>query len=116
MNAHLLTTSIISLVIAVFFCYQIYVFNKEEKQHKKLRQYAPTNQIEQLFKQLDAMQSDYNWISNIIQSCTNSFHFQAVDKLIELFEARYNNIDSTTTTDLKQKRQNQFNDCHFILN
>lgn len=60
------------------------------------------------------MQNDFNWISNIIQSCTNSFHFQAVDKLIELFEARYHN--SEATTGLKQIRQNKFNDQHLILN
>ena len=33
------------------------------------------------------------WIENIIQSCTDDFHFEAIDKLIELYHERTKNED-----------------------
>lgn len=104
MSAQSLTTCLISFTVACFFCYQIYVFFKEEK-----RRVQPIPPPTKFIKHLESMQNDYKWITNIIQSCTNNFHFQVADKLIELFEARYSNIDYTATTELKQIRENKFN-------
>lgn len=32
---------------------------------------------------------DFNWIIGIIKSCNTPFHFEGVDKLIELFKQKY---------------------------
>ena len=41
----------------------------------------------------DENKSIYEWIANIIDSCNNDFHFEAVDKLISLYEARTGDAD-----------------------
>ena len=33
----------------------------------------------------------YDWIVRIIETCTNQFHFDCVDKLIELYFQKTNN-------------------------
>lgn len=61
MSAHLLATALISFIVSVFFCYQIYVFFKEEsrrkqnlKQHKKqLKHHTPHNRIESFIKEIE---------------------------------------------------------------
>lgn len=58
-------------------------------------------------------QSLYNWIMNIIDSCNNDFHFEAADKLIELFEQRVKNQDLVIC--LKQQRERHWNSIHSIL-
>ena len=37
-------------------------------------------------------QQDHTWLQTIIDSCTNDFHFDAVDKLIELYKEKHNDI------------------------
>jgi hypothetical protein len=55
----------------------------------------------------------YNWISNIINTCNNQFHFEAVDKLIELFYQKY--ADGNLRTELDIQRNNKWNEIHNIL-
>ncbi len=59
-------------------------------------------------------QTDYNWLINIIDSCTNSFHFDGVDVLIQLFHAKHNNAPLTEC--LTGQRILHFNNVHSILN
>ena len=54
------------------------------------------------------------WIENIIQSCTDDFHFEAIDKLIELYHERTKNED--LTSDLKMLRAKKWNEIHAIVN
>jgi hypothetical protein len=55
----------------------------------------------------------YNWILSIIKSCNNDFHFDCVDKLIELYHEKY--LDSEIDTLLKTERANVWNNIHSIL-
>ena len=55
----------------------------------------------------------YDWISKIIESSNNTFHFEAVDRLIVLFYEKY--LDGELRTDLQQKRENKWNEIHNIL-
>lgn len=41
----------------------------------------------------DENKSIFDWIANIIESCNNDFHFEAVEKLISLYESRTNDAD-----------------------
>ena len=60
------------------------------------------------------LQLAYNWLQNIIDSSNNDFHFEGVDKLITLFEAKY--CDSPLTLCLQEQRQMHWNTIHSILN
>jgi hypothetical protein len=55
----------------------------------------------------------FNWIAAIINSCTDDFHFEAVDKLIEIFDAKFNNEE--LSLDLKTLRAVKWNDIHGII-
>lgn len=55
----------------------------------------------------------FDWISVIISSCTDDFHFEAVDKLIELYYERTK--DDEHTTELKHQRSLKWNDIHGIV-
>ena len=55
----------------------------------------------------------FNWIAAIINSCTDDFHFEAVDKLIEIFDAKFNNED--LSLELKTLRAVKWNDIHGII-
>jgi hypothetical protein len=59
------------------------------------------------------MQDIYNWILRIIETCNNTFHFEAVDKLIDLFYEKYK--DEKLTEDLKLRRIRMWNEIHNIL-
>lgn len=58
-------------------------------------------------------QETYNWILNIIDSCNNDFHFEAIDKLIELFKLRVN--DDVLYTCLQHIREIRWNNIHSII-
>jgi hypothetical protein len=58
-------------------------------------------------------QSHYNWIQNIIDSCEHDFHFECVDKLIQLYHQRYN--DDATFFELKKERDEHWNTTHAII-
>jgi len=53
------------------------------------------------------------WIENIIQSCTDDFHFEAVDRLITLYNERQKDEDSYN--DLVSSRTKKWNDMHGII-
>ena len=55
----------------------------------------------------------YEWIVNIIKSCRDDFHFEAVDNLIELFLEREK--DEDLYLQLKGLRKNKWNEIHYIL-
>jgi hypothetical protein len=55
----------------------------------------------------------YEWIVKIIQTCNNNFHFEAVDKLIELFYEKEN--DEQLKIELQILRQQKWNEIHNIL-
>ena len=55
----------------------------------------------------------YDWIISIIETCNNDFHFEAVDKLIELFYEKH--LDGEMRTELNILRQNKWNEIHSIL-
>ena len=55
----------------------------------------------------------YEWISKIIQSANNDFHFEAVDKLIELFFEKFQ--DEDLKLQLEIQRTNRWNEIHNIL-
>lgn len=55
----------------------------------------------------------FNWIIDIIQSCTDDFHFEAVDKLIELYFEKTKDAD--LDNQLKLKRAEKWNEIHSIV-
>ena len=59
-------------------------------------------------------QKYFSWISSIIESCTDTFHFESVDNLIELYKQKTNNEE--LYTELKLKAQVKFKEVHLILN
>lgn len=55
----------------------------------------------------------FDWISRIIDTCNNDFHFEGVDNLIELFFEKTKDDDKRT--ELRLLRQRKWNDIHNIL-
>jgi hypothetical protein len=55
----------------------------------------------------------YNWLLKIIETCNNDFHFEGVDKLIELFYEKEK--DESLTDELKLARISKWNEIHHIL-
>ena len=58
-------------------------------------------------------QKAHNWIMAIIDSCTNTFHFEGADILIELYQDKYNNVNMYMA--LLDQRQTHYNNIHGIL-
>lgn len=58
-------------------------------------------------------QNIYDWIKKIIETCNNDFHFESVDRLIELFYEKY--LDGEMRSELNIVRQNKWNEIHNIL-
>jgi hypothetical protein len=55
----------------------------------------------------------FEWVAKIIDTCTNDFHFSAIDKLIELFyEVEKNKSQKDELTFLRQQKWNKI---HGIL-
>jgi hypothetical protein len=42
---------------------------------------------------MENKQNLYDWIVKIIDSCTDDFHFEGVDRIIELFNDRFKDED-----------------------
>lgn len=59
------------------------------------------------------MEEIYTWIIKIISTCKNDFHFEAVDKLIDLFYDKYKQEEMTD--ELKLQRNRRWNEIHTIL-
>jgi hypothetical protein len=55
----------------------------------------------------------FEWIKKIIDSSNNTFHFEGVDRLIELFYEKY--LDGELRTELHTLRQTKWYDVHDIL-
>jgi hypothetical protein len=55
----------------------------------------------------------FDWIFRIIQTCTNDFHFEAVDNLINLYYER--SKDEGKKIELMILRQQKWNEIHDIL-
>lgn len=55
----------------------------------------------------------HDWIVKIIQSSNNTFHFEAVDKLIILFTEKFQDLD--LSLELSKKREIRWNEIHDIL-
>jgi hypothetical protein len=55
----------------------------------------------------------YDWIVKIINTCTDDFHFDCVDKLIDLFYVRFG--DENKRDDLIMIRSQKWNETHAIL-
>lgn len=62
---------------------------------------------------MNQTQQDYNWIQNIIRSCNNTFHFDGVNRLIELFAAKHD--DQELHQNLMVQCHQQYNSIHVIL-
>lgn len=61
------------------------------------------------------MQNDsiYEWVARIIATSNNSFHFDAVDKLIDLYYERER--DEAKHTELKLLKKHRWDEIHNIL-
>ena len=55
----------------------------------------------------------YDWIVKIISTCSDDFHFDCVDKLIDLFYVRFGDADKRD--DLIMIRSQKWNIAHGIL-
>lgn len=55
----------------------------------------------------------FDWISKIIESSNNTFHFEAVDRLIDLFYEKFQ--DDKAKTELYVYRQTKWESIHDIL-
>lgn len=55
----------------------------------------------------------YEWILKIINTCTNDFHFDAVDNLIELHYKKFG--DEQLKTELQLEKVRKWNDIHTVL-
>lgn len=58
-------------------------------------------------------QTIFEWIVKVIATCNNDFHFEGVDRLIELFNERYS--DPLLTTELNLLKKQRWNEIHTIL-
>jgi hypothetical protein len=58
-------------------------------------------------------QQTYNWIMSIIDSCNNTFHFEAVNRIIDLYMHKYKDMPQTTHL-LLLHRATHFNNVHIL--
>jgi hypothetical protein len=54
-------------------------------------------------------QQKFNWICKIIESCIDAFHFECVDKLIELFHEQEKDEEFTSELKLIKKMYQESN-------
>ena len=59
------------------------------------------------------MEDTYTWIYNIIESCSNDFHFDCADVLISVYSIQYG--DSDRVLALRLLQENKWNSVHTIL-
>lgn len=55
----------------------------------------------------------FDWITKIIDSCTDDFHFEGADNIIELFNEKFK--DEEMYFQLKMKRTDKWNTIHAII-
>lgn len=63
----------------------------------------------------DKKQKAYDWILRIIESCTDTFHFDAALELIRLFEEQFNEKGGTMSYELRKAKSEKFLKVHNIL-
>jgi len=59
------------------------------------------------------MENIYDWIVRIIDTCNSDFHFEAVDRLIDLFYEKYQ--DEKIKIKLEHLRVIKWKEIHTIL-
>jgi len=62
---------------------------------------------------MENKQNLYDWILKIIDSCRDDFHFEGVDRIIELFNDKFK--DENLNFELKMKRTDKWNEIHTII-
>ena len=62
---------------------------------------------------MENKQNLYDWIVKIIDSCRDDFHFEGVDRVIELFNDKFK--DDNLHFELKMKRTDKWNEIHTII-
>ena len=55
----------------------------------------------------------YDWVCRIIDTCNHDFHFEAVDRLIDLFYEREK--DEAKKLELQIRKQDKWNQIHYIV-
>lgn len=55
----------------------------------------------------------FDWIIKIIESCTDDFHFEGADRVIELFNDKFK--DEEMYFELKMSRTEKWNQIHAIV-
>ena len=63
---------------------------------------------------MERTETIFDWVAKIITSCTDDFHFEAVDRLIELYFEREK--DESKQTELKLLKKIKWDEIHDILN
>lgn len=59
------------------------------------------------------LENIFDWICKIIETCNNDFHFEAVEKLIELYYEREKDDDKRLQLEVLKVRK--WNEIHHIL-
>ena len=55
----------------------------------------------------------FQWISKIIETCNQDFHFEGVDNLIKLYDEKVKDKDKTLQLQILRTRK--WNEIHFLL-
>jgi hypothetical protein len=55
----------------------------------------------------------FQWISKIIETCNQDFHFEGVDNLIKLYDEKVKDKDKTLQLEILRTRK--WNEIHFLL-
>jgi hypothetical protein len=55
----------------------------------------------------------FQWISKIIETCNNDFHFEGVDNLIKLYDEKVKDKDKTLQLEILRTRK--WKEIHFLL-
>lgn len=55
----------------------------------------------------------YDWMCRIIDTCYHDFHFEAIDRLIDLYFEREK--DEQKRTELLMRKKKKWDEIHFIL-
>jgi hypothetical protein len=63
---------------------------------------------------MEKVEKAYDWITRITATCNNQFHFDGLDKLIELFATNFPE-ELEKIDELKMKRFEKWNEVHNIL-
>ena len=55
----------------------------------------------------------FQWISKIIETCNQDFHFEGVDNLIKLYDEKVKDKDKTLQLEILRTRK--WNEIHFLI-